>query len=511
MGDLVSAAAPPPLYVCVHLPEFPAQARLRLRPESARLPVVILAGDPPLERVCSANPKALALGITSGTTRAELDSFGDLIAMRRSPEEERGARRAVLHATEAFTPRMQIQSVASPHTAALTVVLDMTGTTPLFGPSPQVSRAILASVRSLGLSAGVAASANYYAAVCAAPFAREEPMILQRGKEREALRGLPLAALQPTDEQRNVFDLWGLNTLGELAQLPEVELIARLGQGGKRLRALARGEHPHFMVPEEPVFTAEEFLAFDAPEERLDSLLFVLGSMLDQIIVRVQSHALEIASLTVRLTLDGGGEHCRTLKPALPLTERAVWLRLLHLDLQAYPPAAAITATHLQAEPGKRRNVQTGLFSPPLPEPARLDVTLARIAALVGEDHVGKARLLDTHRPDSFAMERFAVPATTSAPQKSHATVALRRLRPPFPLQMQLNAREPGAFVFRGLRYKVLHAYGPWRCSGDWWTTEVWSLEEWDVCATSGEGEDLLCILMQNLLEKQWQMKALYD
>lgn len=40
-----------PLYVCVHVPEFPVQALLRLRPELARAPVVVIAGDPPLEQV----------------------------------------------------------------------------------------------------------------------------------------------------------------------------------------------------------------------------------------------------------------------------------------------------------------------------------------------------------------------------------------------------------------------------------------------------------------------------
>ena len=61
-----------PLYVCVYVPEFPAQARLRLRSELAGTPVVILAGDPPLEEVCSVNTLASRLGVAQGMTRAEL-------------------------------------------------------------------------------------------------------------------------------------------------------------------------------------------------------------------------------------------------------------------------------------------------------------------------------------------------------------------------------------------------------------------------------------------------------
>ena len=42
---LMSASPIAPLYVCVHVPEFPAQARLRLRPELAHTPVAVVDGE----------------------------------------------------------------------------------------------------------------------------------------------------------------------------------------------------------------------------------------------------------------------------------------------------------------------------------------------------------------------------------------------------------------------------------------------------------------------------------
>jgi protein ImuB len=94
--------------------------------------------------------------------------------------------------------------------------------------------------------------------------------------------------------------------------------------------------------------------------------------------------------------------------------QRDALLKLLHLDLQAHPPGAGVISLLLHAEPGDRNKVQLGLFSTQLPEPLRLDMTLARIAALVGEERVGRAKLRDTHRPDSFTMERFGVPGGVS-------------------------------------------------------------------------------------------------
>ena len=178
-----------------------------------------------------------------------------------------------------------------------------------------------------------------------------------------------------------------------LAALPEKELIARMGQESKRLRQLARGEWPHLFQPVEPAFLLEEQMELDSPVELLDSLLFVVGVMLDQLILRAKARILALASVTITLTLDGGGTHTRTVRPALPTTDKQLWIKLLHLDLEAHPPHAAILALTLTAEPGSTSKVQLGLFSPQLPEASRLDVTLARIRAIIGEECVGRAVL----------------------------------------------------------------------------------------------------------------------
>jgi protein ImuB len=504
-----------PLYVCVYVPEFPAQARLRLRPELAGTPVVILAGDPPLEEVCSVNTLASRLGVAQGMTRAELDSFAGLSVLRRSEQEERVAHACLLEIAGAFTPRIEINlSTAS----AFAMVLDMAGTTRIFGPASQALKSIQRTLSGLRFFTQLASSANFHTAVCVAPSARHIPLIVPAGREREHLSTLSLAAMSLTASQAETLALWGLHTVGDLAALPEVELVVRLGQEGKRLRLMARGEHPHLMVPEESAFVLEECIDFDAPVELLDSLLFVLGPMLDQLLARAQNRAYALASVTVKLGLDGGAEHERTVKPALPVLQRDVLLKLLHLDLQAHPPAAGVVSIFLHAEPGDRSKVQLGLFAPQLPEPLRLDVTLARIAALVGEERVGRARLRDTHRPDGFTMERFGVPdGASDASQKrmeSQQVTALRRCRPPVLLSVQQHGTRLEAFSLHGKRYTVQEAYGPWRRSGDWWSAQVWSCEEWDVCATAGEDDTdapMLCVVTHDLLQHRWHLEALYD
>lgn len=499
-----------PLYVAVYAPEFPAQALLRLRPDAAQDAVAVVAGIAPLEEVCSTNRHAARLGVTQGMTRAELDSFAGLRVLKQSAAEERTARAALLGAASVFTPRIEVV----PHeAAAFLAVLDMTGSQRMFGATETMLDDLQQSLHALQLHVRLAASANFHAAVSVAPSATRKPRVLRAGDERRHLHTLPLAALPLSPVQAETLEAWGLRSLGELAQLPEADLIARLGQEGKRLRQLARGELPHLMVPEEEPLVLEEFLAFDVPLDLLDSLLFVLTPMLEQIFSRAASHAYGLARLTVWLALDGGGTHERTIKPALPLVDRHVALKLLHLDLQAHPPSAGILSVRLTGDPGKRSKIQQGLFAPPLPEATRLDVTLARIAALVGEERVGRARLLDMHRPDSFVMERFKVPTTLhtdTTPEHQAVSASLRRCRPARRVTVRSEQRRPMGFFLEGCFFTVEEAFGPWRKSGQWWNESVWSQEEWDVRARSGM-QVLLCVLAENLLSREWHMVAMYD
>jgi protein ImuB len=247
--------------------------------------------------------------------------------------------------------------------------------------------------------------------------------------------------------------------------------------------------------------------------ELLDSLLFVVAAMLDQLILRAQARILALAEVTVTLKLDGGGTYARTVRPALPSNEKQLWIKLLHLDLEAHPPSAAIVGIALTAEPGKTGKVQLGLFSPELPEPSRLDVTLARIRALVGDGNCGRAVLEDTHAPDAFRMEPFALPPSErradAAP--SHARLAMRRLRPAVRTFVAMDRERPASFAFQDRRYTVEHAYGPWASSGEWWNQSLWCMEEWDVVARAQDGSLLCCSIAHDPACDRWEVAALYD
>jgi len=499
---------PVELYACVYVKEFPAQALLRLRPELHEKPCVVMEGEPPFEIVCSLNTRARLLGLRHGMTRVEVDTFVGPIILARSIQVEKATKAVLLECTGAFSPRIEECSKAT----AFLCVIDIAGTQNLFGPPEMLAKSLRRRISSLGVSGQVTVSGNFHAAICLAKgLTRSVLQVVPQGKEAAALSSLPLTALDLMESQAETFLLWGIHTLGMLAALPERELIARMGQEGKRLRQLASGVLPHLFQPIDVPFVLEERTELDFPLEDLESLLFGLSVMLEQLILRAKARIVALASIAITLHLDGGDSHSRIVRPAQPTNDKQLWLKLLHLDLEAHPPHAAILTVMLHAEPGNTSKVQLGLFSPQLPEPGRLDVTLARIAALVGEGNVGQAVLDDTHAPEGFHVEPFQVSSAISEPVTSEGHVCLRQLRPPQPMSMLLKSGRPRSFFFRNQHCIVERAYGPWLKGGEWWNETIWGHEQWDLIARAQDDTLLFCYVIRDLMQDQWQVVALYD
>jgi protein ImuB len=506
---------PAPQYLCICAREFPTQALLRLRTELHSTAVAVLHGIAPTETVCATNAKARRLGIARDMTRIEAESFPQLVLLRRSPAQEHSAKTALLECAGRFSP--EIEDVSNDSECSF--VLNIAGTAKLFGEPHAVAVQIRETLATIGIHASVCVSHNFHVSLAKAKILHGIE-IIPPGAERKSLAPLPLHVLGLSDTQAETFANWGIRNIGELASLPDVDLITRLGQDAKRLLELSRGERPHMFLPIEPVTELRESFEFETPIEILDSLFFILSPMFEHLIARVSLQALCVASLKIEMQLDGGRVHERIIRPALPTVDKRFLLKLAQLDLAAHPPFAPVQSLAVTAEPGRGSKVQLGLFAPQLPESSRLDVTLSRLSALVGEDRVGSPILRDTHAPDSFRHSRFSIQKSIPNDLCANSHTALRRIRPPALLSVQSTEHRPTAFTFREHRYAVRNAYGPWRSSGEWWTTDVWSQEEWDVvaeagCADNSAGnnfKDQLCgVLVRDRFFNLWRMVAIYD
>src|SRR5450755_4695814 len=292
-------------------------------------------------------------------------------------------------------------------------------------------------ISGMGLEANIAVAANPDAALLAAR-GFSGVTLIPEGREARQIGELTVDVLLESFSSNSeeatrwveMFDRWGVRKLRALAALPEVPLIERLGQAGLRLQKLARGAASRNLRVMEPQLNFAESVELEYPIVLLEPLAFLLNHMLEQVCARLRARALAVQEL--RLTLELGTtpptdtgidaparphdqKFVRTLRLTTPMLDAKVFLKLLQLDLQAHPPGAPIVKIHLSAEPARPRALQSGLFQPLFPEPEKLELTLARIAGIVGEGSVGSVELLDTHREGAFAMRHFSPASPESA------------------------------------------------------------------------------------------------
>ena len=385
----------------------------------------------------------------------------------------------------AFSPSFE-------QTAPDTVVFRVDGLQRLHGSPRQIAEAI---AQHAGDEVNIAIAETADAAIIAA---RNFPGVTVAPN----LNHLDISALPLTEEMAQVFESWGIYTLDQLAELPENGLAERFGPHGVYLQQLARGAIHRPLKIFQPETTYEERIELDHPVSLLEPLLFLIARLLNDQCSRMLSNAMAANEVTIRLELEDRTEHTRTLHLPVPMRESKSLLKLMQMDLEAHPPSAPTTALALSLKPVHPRTVQTGIFLPVTPAPDKLELTLARIRGIVGESNVGLPELLNTHHPHPYRL--VPGPPTPNPPSRRTDQHAFRYFKPPLRATIDLINNRPARLSAPGIHGKVLNAAGPWRTSGDWWTTTAWNRDEWDIALSNGS-------LYRIYSDPHWFIEGSYD
>jgi len=518
-------------FACLFVPDFPAQAVVRLEPELRGKPVAILAGAPPATKVFAVNGAARELGVETGMTKAQAEACQGIAWRWRSLSQEATAYAALLDCAWTISPRVDDGPRCEEQDFCDTAVLDLAGCEKLFGSPEKIAHDLRRVASEVGFETNVTIAGSPLASVTAAQgFAGVT--VIPDGEEGLWIGRLSLEALRIPFEFVETLKRWGVHTCGEFAALPEIAIVERLGQVGLRWWRLAQGTDTKPLIAKDFPSNFEERMDLESPVDLLEPLLFVLNRLLDQLCVRLRMHILVIGEIKVTLTLERNDSrkkepllHIRTIRLPVPARDGKLLLKLLQLDLEAHPPGSPVTAVSMLAIPVKPRSQQFGLFLPLSPDPERLEVTLARIQNAVGENRVGTPVLLDMHSPDSFQQKRFVLPEMKEKRPagEKQATTVMRIYRPALPATVDFLNGKPTFLSCEGVRRQILAFAGPWRRKGDWWSETAWAREEWDVetrtlrpkaqAEPTGRGEDETALyrVYKDLRAKRWFVEGIYD
>lgn len=577
-------------FASIFIPNFLLQAVVRSEPALRDRAVAIIDGTAPVWNVVALNEAATKTGIAIGMTKSQVQQFLGIEIRHRSLASEKAAHAALLDLGWSLSPRVE-------NTAPDTIVLDLAGLNSLLGPDEQIANQLAERAARLGLLAQIAVAPQIESAIVAA---RGFPgiTIIPESKDTEILGSLPVNALSPSMGVLETLERWGVRTCAELAALPVLQLSERLGQEGVRLHELAQGKSGRAMVLAEPATHFEEEMELEDSVEELEPLSFLLGRLLGQVCARLEARSLAACAVRVLFELDPsfeadvmpgrkdephktqrntkGHEEARlSQRPSrtssrrerrgnagAPLTPRSyervlslptpirnpkTLLNLVRLHLQSDPPTGPIVKIILAADAARPRVAQAGLFLPVSPDPEKLELTIARLANVVGDSNVGSPELVDTHRPGEFRMRRFATESVELEPQRElkhnnvanvggqRSSQAFRIFRPVLAAKVELCDGRPERIRFQGMDGRVVAASGPWRSSGDWWREDGWQNDEWDleivfpsaveprmnisslpspirvVASTANEAQRSFYRIFFDSIRKEWFVRGAYD
>jgi protein ImuB len=396
-------------------------------------------------------------------------------------------------------------------TSSDTVIFSIDPLRKLLGSPYQIASEISRAGYERELQANLAIASNPDTAILLARHLKGVTLV-PPGEEQRKLAPLSLAALTTDQAMLAILLRWGVKTCEDLAILPELGVAERLGPGGVYLRNLALGVmHRPLRIPAE-TGNYERRVELEHPVALLEPLLFLFSRALAEICSLLCSQSRAARQLEICMDLEGRPAYRAVLEFPVPLTDHRTLLKLLQLHLERHPPEAQIAAFQLRVEPVEPRRVQGGLFLPATPLPEKLQITLARIAGMVGAENVGAPQRLNTHRPDAFRMAAFNLPGNkpdtiVDVPQGDVLQLVIRLFRPALEARVRLVELAPKHVIAIGVKGAVVRSAGPWKTSGEWWTETAWSREEWDVALEDGG----LYSIYQELQTRDWFVQGIYD
>jgi protein ImuB len=411
-----------------------------------------------------------------------------------------------------------------------TVVIDVEGCELLFGSPYQLASEVVDRAEA---TVNVALAANPDAAIHAATYLKGITFI-SPGEELTCLGDFPLARLDHSlvnvekkvvDEILETLRLWGVGSFADFAALPVTGVSERLGQAGIKLQQLAAGKTERHLKVKQPAPVFANSIELEHPLSELEPLSFIFARLLHHLCAALNAYALATNELSVSMQLVDETTHERRLSLPYPMRDHKVFLKLLLLDTEMHPPHAAVRSVAIACEPVKPRVLQNGLFVPLAPAPDKLELTLARLAKLVGEQNIGSPALLDTHRPDAFSMKRFTLQTNAEVRKRRKVVkpqsridhepcLGFRTFRPPLRAIVEVDQGSPAQISAwskqRSVYGKVVSVAGPWRTTGDWWRDDHWARDEWDVMLER-QGQRSLYRIYRELETEHWFVEGNYD
>nr|WP_294170810.1 DUF6504 family protein [uncultured Sphingomonas sp.] len=470
-------------------------ARVCREDEAFAEPAHVPLDEPPLVtthkvgsrvEIAAVNPAARALGLTPGTalTMARAQVPG-LEVRAADPDGDAADLRALAELlARRWSPMVAVSDADG-------LFIDLSGVAHLHGGEKRFAIRLVRLLARHGVTARVTIADTAGAAWALARYGTAPVQIVEPGAHGSAIEPLPVTALRLHPASLELLARLGVDTVGQLLEVPRAPLVRRFGPAITLRLDQATGRAPEPLdpvVPPTAITVEQRFAEPIATAEAIEHWLRELMPRLARALAEAGQGARAVELIAVRV--DGVPQRLR-IGLARRTRDTSHMLRLTLRRIEGIEPGYGIDALALhvrRAEPLGPEALGPALADEAEPDLAPLVDTLAnRIGAErlwrvepvesdVPERSVASAPPLDPAPGRTGALKRDDVrrldEREADHPWHPRWPRPVRLLRRPEPVQhvmAELPDQPPRRFTWRGQSYRVVRADGPERIAGEWW------------------------------------------
>lgn len=250
----------------------------------------------------------------------------------RLPDADATSWERMLDALDDLSPRVEAVDLG-------VALVDITGLEPMWGSERRIAARAVALTRAVApLRVRCGIGDNRWTATLAARltrFERPDAPAALRVMEHDDLRHLPLTLLPADSATCQRLGLFGLTTMGQLADLPRSAVGAQFGRAGEQLQELARGRDDRPIAPRRRPDRVVAGEAFEPPLEGIGAVALVVRRLSAGLCDRLRERHLAPGRAVLVLRL----ERSPAISVAQPFPQPALepdWIaRLLLTRLEA--------------------------------------------------------------------------------------------------------------------------------------------------------------------------------
>ena len=357
------------------------------------------------------------------------------------------------------------------------LLLDVTGVSHLFGGEQAMLNRIRTSLQAQGFALRGALAGTAVAARALARY--RDGTVITSGEEEQAMRPLPVEALNLDVVTTHALRRAGLKTVGQVASRKRSELMARLGAAPLIVLDEALGKATKPISPRRPppdYWQEQNFAEPIATEEVIHTTLNALTVALAKILER---HGEGVRHLEATFFRSDGAVRHIAIEMGAATRNPAIIDRLFREKLSALSdpldPGFGFDLIRLSAARVERIYSDTIDLNTRSNERVEINFLIDRLATRFGNDRILTFQPRDTHVPEEAWM---TVPAQHAQPSKL-LWKKTRKLKdaPRRPLRLFMSAKPidftTKHFAWRKVHRVVAQCEGPERIAMEWWRHET--------------------------------------